>query len=52
MRGRILVVDDERSIRDILAQVLGYEGYDVATAGSGGEALAAVPTPALRSGPA
>jgi two-component system nitrogen regulation response regulator NtrX len=39
MNGRILVVDDERSIRDILAQVLGYEGYEVATAASGGEAL-------------
>jgi two-component system nitrogen regulation response regulator NtrX len=39
MIGRILVVDDERSIRDILAQVLGYEGYEVATAASGGEAL-------------
>lgn len=41
MIGRILVVDDERSIRDILAQVLGYEGYEVATASSGGEALTA-----------
>jgi two-component system, NtrC family, nitrogen regulation response regulator NtrX len=40
MKGRILVVDDERSIRDVLAQVLGYEGYEVATAASGGEALA------------
>ena len=40
MKGRILVVDDERSIRDVLAQVLGYEGYEVATASSGGEALA------------
>jgi two-component system nitrogen regulation response regulator NtrX len=40
MSGRILVVDDERSIRDILTQVLGYEGYEVATASSGGEALA------------
>jgi two-component system nitrogen regulation response regulator NtrX len=39
VKGRILAVDDERSIRDILAQVLGYEGYDVSTAGSGGEAL-------------
>ncbi|PKL93684.1 MAG: Fis family transcriptional regulator [Gemmatimonadetes bacterium HGW-Gemmatimonadetes-1] len=38
-QGRLLVVDDERSIRDILAQVLGYEGYEVATAASGGEAL-------------
>ena len=39
MNGRLLVVDDERSIRDILAQVLGYEGYEVTTASSGGEAL-------------
>ncbi len=39
MNGRILVVDDERSIRDILAQVLGYEGCEVAVAASGGEAL-------------
>jgi two-component system nitrogen regulation response regulator NtrX len=39
MQGRLLVVDDERSIRDVLAQVLGYEGYEVATATSGGEAL-------------
>jgi two-component system, NtrC family, nitrogen regulation response regulator NtrX len=37
--GRVLVVDDERSIRDVLAQVLGYEGYAVETAASGGEAL-------------
>ena len=39
MKGRILVVDDEGSIRDVLAQVLGYEGYQVGTAASGGEAL-------------
>ncbi|MES2123279.1 MAG: sigma-54 dependent transcriptional regulator [Gemmatimonadota bacterium] len=39
MKGRILVVDDERSIRDILVQVLGYEGYEVSAAASGGEAL-------------
>ncbi len=39
MNGRLLVVDDERSIRDILAQVLGYEGHEVVTASSGGEAL-------------
>jgi two-component system nitrogen regulation response regulator NtrX len=39
MNGRILVVDDEQSIRDILTQVLGYEGYDVQVAASGGEAL-------------
>lgn len=47
MKGRILVVDDERSIRDVLAQVLGYEGFEVATAGSGGEALSV-----YRAGPA
>lgn len=40
MKPRLLVVDDDRSIRDILAQVLGYEGYDVAVAASGGEGLA------------
>ncbi|MEO5799563.1 MAG: sigma-54 dependent transcriptional regulator [Gemmatimonadales bacterium] len=39
MKGRILVVDDERSIREVLVQVLGYEGYEVAAAASGGEAL-------------
>ena len=39
MKGRILVVDDERSIRDVLAQVLGYEGYEVATAKDGVDAL-------------
>jgi two-component system nitrogen regulation response regulator NtrX len=39
MQGRLLVVDDERSIRDVLAQVLGYEGYEVVAAASGGEAL-------------
>jgi two-component system nitrogen regulation response regulator NtrX len=39
VKGRILVVDDERSIREILVQVLGYEGYQVASASSGGEAL-------------
>ena len=36
---RVLIVDDEPGIRDALRQVLEYEGYDVATAASGGEAL-------------
>ncbi|MGH7584130.1 MAG: sigma-54-dependent transcriptional regulator, partial [Gemmatimonadales bacterium] len=40
-RGRLLVVDDERSIRDVLTQVLGYAGYSVGAVSSGGEALAA-----------
>ena len=40
--ARILVVDDERSIRDILAQVFEYGGHDVRTAEDGPDALDAV----------
>ena len=40
-RHRILVVDDERSIVDAVATALRYEGYDVAEAYDGREALAA-----------
>ncbi len=36
---RVLVVDDELSMREFLAILLGREGYDVALAGSGEEAL-------------
>jgi len=36
---RILVVDDEEEVRDILAETLEEFGYAVATAGSGEEAL-------------
>jgi two-component system OmpR family response regulator len=39
---RILVVDDEAMIVDAVATALRYEGYDVETAASGREALAAV----------
>jgi two-component system, NtrC family, nitrogen regulation response regulator NtrX len=39
--ARILVVDDEEGIRKVLRQVLEYEGHEVRTAGSGGEALTA-----------
>ena len=39
---RVLVVDDDRSIRRSLEKFLGGEGYDVATAGDGAAALAAV----------
>lgn len=38
-KGRILVVDDEEKIRTILAAVLKDEGYEVATAADGFEAL-------------
>ena len=37
---RILVVDDERFIRDVVAEFLVLEGYDVHTAADGQEALA------------
>lgn len=36
---KILVVDDERKVRDALAEGLQLEGWTVATAASGGEAL-------------
>ncbi|MBI2980299.1 MAG: sigma-54-dependent Fis family transcriptional regulator [Chloroflexi bacterium] len=38
-RARILVVDDEESIRSFLQRVLQEAGYDVATAANGQEAL-------------
>ncbi len=37
--ARILIVDDEESIRSILRQLFEYEGHDVAMAGSANEAL-------------
>ncbi|HET9064742.1 MAG TPA: sigma-54 dependent transcriptional regulator [Gemmatimonadales bacterium] len=39
MSAHILVVDDEESIRAVLRQILRYEGYEVSSASSGGEAL-------------
>ena len=36
---RVLVVDDEPSLAELLASVLRYEGWNVITAGSGGEAV-------------
>jgi two-component system OmpR family response regulator len=39
---RILVVDDEASITDLVATVLRYEGFQVETAATGRRALAAV----------
>jgi two-component system response regulator PilR (NtrC family) len=38
-KPRILVVDDERSLREMLSIVLGREGYDVTTAEDVGSAL-------------
>src|SRR2546430_7980751 len=42
MTAAILVVDDEKAIQEILAFTLAAEGYEVATAGSGEEALTCV----------
>jgi len=38
--ARILIVDDEESIRDVLRQLFEYEGHEVETAASGAAALA------------
>lgn len=40
MSQRLLIVDDDESLRDSLSMVLGAEGFDVATAADGERALA------------
>jgi two-component system response regulator MprA len=40
--GRVLVVEDDRSVRDSLVRALSFEGYEVHTATDGGEALGAI----------
>jgi DNA-binding response OmpR family regulator len=40
--GRILIVDDEQSVRDVLTEYFVEQGYRVETAGDGEEALARV----------
>ena len=49
MVERILVVDDEQIIRELLAELLSFEGYEVVSASDGREAirLAALETPHL-----
>jgi two-component system OmpR family response regulator len=46
---RVLVVDDEPNIVDVISMALRYEGFEVDSAGTGAEAIAAVGTqrPAL-----
>lgn len=39
---RVLVVDDDATVRDLMRRFLGREGFDVVTAESGAEALSAV----------
>ena len=41
-RSRVLVAEDDRSVRDSLARVLRFEGYEVETVNDGGEALESV----------
>jgi len=41
MKGRVLVVDDERRQRDILQMILESEGYETTAAGNGRQALLA-----------
>jgi two-component system, OmpR family, response regulator len=43
-RGRVLVVDDEQSITELLSTALRYMGYHVSTAGTGVAALQAAAT--------
>lgn len=40
--GHVLVVEDDRSVRDAVERALSFEGYDVATARDGAEALSMV----------
>ena len=40
MKARVLVVDDERAVRDGLRRALQLEGYEVELASDGEEALA------------
>ena len=37
--GRVMVVDDSKTIRDLISMNLELEGYDVVTAGNGQECL-------------
>lgn len=39
MAGHILIIDDERSIRSTLSEILGFEGYTVTEAADGQEAI-------------
>ena len=42
-RGRILIVDDDQKILDLLTELLELEGYEVASASDGAEAFDLLP---------
>jgi DNA-binding response OmpR family regulator len=42
MAASVLVVDDDRDIRDAIAQILTEEGFEVSEAGNGQQALAEI----------
>lgn len=42
--GKVLVVDDEQEVRQVLFEFLSSRGYDVTTASGGAEAVAVVGT--------
>ncbi len=44
MSAKILVIDDEAAIRDVMRMILEYEGHEVIEAGSGQEGLQAAQT--------
>ncbi|OPY13005.1 MAG: Blue-light-activated protein [Syntrophus sp. PtaB.Bin001] len=39
-QGKILIMDDEETVRQVMGQILTYLGFDVVTAGNGDEAVA------------
>lgn len=39
MAGHILIIDDERSIRSTLSEILGFEGYTISEATDGLDAI-------------
>src|SRR5678816_2005451 len=43
-QGKVLVVDDELEVRQVLREFLSSRGYDVSTASGGAEAVAIVGT--------
>ncbi len=38
-KGKLLIIDDEERLRNLLARILQLEGYDVITAATGKEGL-------------